>query len=131
MFISQPSGLDVAPVESLRSGKTSPREGQSTVAAAASTAASAPRAAKSRSIVSKGAGAEAHCVAAEIVRALEARLPGRIRELRVDVREDQFVLHGTCSTYYVKQVAGHLAMNAMEARLLARLVNEIDVHPMR
>jgi hypothetical protein len=131
MFISQPSGLDVAPVESLRSGKAPSRESQSAVAAAGSKAASAPRAAKSRSIVYKGAGADAHCVAAEIVRALEARLPGRIRELRVDVHEDQFILHGACSTYYVKQVAGHLAMNAMEARLLARLVNEIDVHPTR
>ena len=63
----------------------------------------------------------------EIVHAVEARLPGRIAGLKVEVLEDQFVLHGVSSSYYVKQVAGHLAMMTMDACLLGRLVNEIEV----
>jgi hypothetical protein len=67
----------------------------------------------------------------EIVHALEARLPGRISGLKVEVLEDQFVLHGVSSSYYVKQVAGHLAMTTMDACLLGRLVNEIEVRSVR
>jgi hypothetical protein len=67
----------------------------------------------------------------EIIHAVEARLPGRIAGLKVEVLEDQFVLHGVSSSYYVKQVAGHLAMTTMDACLLGRLVNEIEVHSVR
>jgi hypothetical protein len=66
-----------------------------------------------------------------MVRAIEARLPGRIRNLCVEIEQDQFVLRGVSSSYYVKQVAGHLAMTAMEAHLLGRLVNEIEVRAAR
>ena len=67
----------------------------------------------------------------EIVHAVEARLPGRIAGLKVEILEDQFVLHGVSSSYYVKQVAGHLAMTTMDACLLGRLVNEIEVRSVR
>ncbi len=70
-------------------------------------------------------------VVEEIVHAVEARLPGRIAGLKVEVLEDQFVLHGVSSSYYVKQVAGHLAMTTMDACLLGRLVNEIEVRSVR
>jgi hypothetical protein len=70
-------------------------------------------------------------VAAEIVDTVEARLPGRIRDLRVRFEEDQFVLSGVSSSYYVKQVAQHVAMNALNALMLGRLVNDIKVHSMR
>src|SRR5918995_2980897 len=56
-----------------------------------------------------GAEAEARSAVAEMIRAIERRLPGRIRRLRVDLEDDQFVLRGISSSYYVKQVAGHLA----------------------
>jgi hypothetical protein len=70
-------------------------------------------------------------VAAEIVRAIESRLPARIPDLRVDVEGEQFILRGISGSYYVKQVAGHLAMTTMDAHLLGRLSNEIEVHSVR
>lgn len=70
-------------------------------------------------------------VAAEIARTIEGRLPARIRNLRVQVKRDQFVLCGVSSSYYVKQLAGHLAMTTLETRMLGRLVNEIEVRTVR
>jgi hypothetical protein len=70
-------------------------------------------------------------VIAEIVREIELRLPGRVRDLKVTVEDDQFTLRGVSSSYYVKQVAGHLAMTTMDARLLGRIVNEIEVRSLR
>jgi hypothetical protein len=70
-------------------------------------------------------------VAADIVRSVEARLPGRVRELKVRIESDQFVLSGVSSSYYVKQVAQHVAMLALEALMLGRLVNEIEVRSVR
>jgi len=70
-------------------------------------------------------------VIAEILREIESRLPGRVRNLAVAVEDDQFTLRGVSSSYYVKQVAGHLAMTTMDARLLGRLVNEIEVRGLR
>jgi hypothetical protein len=75
------------------------------------------------------AEAQARSAVAEMIRAIERRLPGRLRRLRVDLENDQFILRGLSSSYYVKQVAGHLAMTAMDAHLLGRLVNEIEVRP--
>jgi hypothetical protein len=71
--------------------------------------------------------AKTRTVVAEIIREIQSRLPGRIRDLSVNVDHDQFILRGVSSSYYVKQVAGHLAMTTMDARLLGRLVNEIEV----
>lgn len=70
-------------------------------------------------------------VAADIVRSVESRLPGRVRDLKVRVERDQFVLSGISSSYYVKQVAQHVAMNALDALMLGRLVNEIEVRSVR
>lgn len=66
-------------------------------------------------------------VAAEIARSVESRLPGRVSELQVRVVDDHFVLSGASNSYYVKQVAQHLAMNALDSHMLGRLVNEIEV----
>jgi len=49
----------------------------------------------------------------------------------VRVDGDQFVLAGTASSYYVKQVAQHVAMHALNEQMLGRLVNEIVVHSVR
>ncbi|QDT75434.1 hypothetical protein [Lacipirellula limnantheis] len=70
-------------------------------------------------------------VADEILRSLEAQLNGRIRDLAVAVEQGQFVLRGVSRSYHVKQIAQHLAMTAMDTRLLGRLVNDIEVHTVR
>ena len=70
-------------------------------------------------------------VAADIVRSVESRLPGRVRDLKVRVEDDQFILSGVSSSYYVKQVAQHVAMTALDAVMLGRLVNEIEVRTLR
>ncbi len=77
------------------------------------------------------ADAKAKRVADEIIRTIEARLPGRICKLTVEVEQDQYVIRGVSSSYYVKQVAGHLAMTTLDARLPGRLVNEIEVRSVR
>lgn len=66
-----------------------------------------------------------------IVDTVEARLPGRIRDLEVRIQSDQFVLVGVASSYYVKQVAQHVAMHALNELMLGRLVNEIAVRSVR
>jgi hypothetical protein len=73
----------------------------------------------------------ASSVTADMLRAVESRLPGRIRELRIDVEHDKYMLRGMSSSYYVKQVAGHLAMTTMDAQIVGRLVNEIEVRSVR
>jgi hypothetical protein len=75
--------------------------------------------------------ATAERVVAAIKRAVEARLPGRVAALKVDVLDDQFVLRGVSSSYYVKQVAGHLAMTTLDASVAGRLSNEIEVRSVR
>lgn len=80
-----------------------------------------------------GGGREARLrrAAAEIVRSVQARLPGRVRDLAVRIENDQFILSGVSSSYYVKQVAQHVAMNALDALMLGRLVNKIEVRSVR
>ncbi len=65
----------------------------------------------------------AHLVG-RILQRIEARLPGRIRELSVTTTEKGIVLSGLCSTYYTKQIAQHAAMGALEYE---RLINNINV----
>jgi hypothetical protein len=66
-------------------------------------------------------------VAGEILRSVQSRLPGRVRDLKVRIDGDQFVISGVSTSYYVKQVAQHVAMNALDSLMLGRLVNEIEV----
>lgn len=77
------------------------------------------------------AEAQQRRVAGEIHRELESRLPGRIQNLQVAVDDGQFVLTGSSSSYYVKQMAQHLAMTALDKRMLGRIVNEIQVRAPR
>jgi hypothetical protein len=63
--------------------------------------------------------------AAEIARAVQRATRGSLRELRVEIDEQEgVVLHGRCSTYYCKQLAQHAAMGAS---LGAQLDNRIEV----
>jgi hypothetical protein len=70
-------------------------------------------------------------IAEDILRSVESRLMGRIRDLAVRVERGRFVLSGVSSSYYVKQMAQHLAMTALDKRMLGRLVNEIEVRTVR
>ena len=60
---------------------------------------------------------------AELVR---RRLAGRIRDLRLVLRENGIVLQGRACSYYGKQLAQHEVLRVVNA---ARLVNEIEVAP--
>jgi hypothetical protein len=70
-------------------------------------------------------------LATDIIAAVQSRLPGRIRDLKVRIEGDQFVLSGVSSSYYVKQVAQHIAMTTLEAVTLGQLINEIEVRAPR
>lgn len=60
---------------------------------------------------------------------VDSRLPSRIRDLAVDVtRDGSIVLHGRCSSYYVKQVVQHIGMTLLTC---GRLINKIQVFPPR
>jgi len=55
---------------------------------------------------------------------LQRRLRGQARDLRVLFRETRVVLQGWATSYYVKQVAQQLMIDALGA---IALVNEIEV----
>jgi len=55
---------------------------------------------------------------------LQHRLGGRLRNLRVRIEDGGLILQGQASTYYVKQLAQHWAME--ETKLPIR-ANEIEV----
>lgn len=89
------------------------------------------RASGERTESSPAPSAESRRIATEILRSVSARLPGRVRDLRVRFVDDHFVLTGVSSSYYVKQIAQHVAMSALEAQMLGRLINEIEVRSIR
>jgi hypothetical protein len=55
---------------------------------------------------------------------LRVRLRGRVRELRVLLRDGGVVLRGRTVTYYSKQLAQHVTMKEVKLLILA---NEIEV----
>jgi hypothetical protein len=55
---------------------------------------------------------------------LQAHLSGRVRDIRLLLRDNGLVLRGRCQTYYAKQLAQHAVMRAGGFRILA---NEIEV----
>jgi hypothetical protein len=57
---------------------------------------------------------------------LETQLLGRIRQLRVSATPHFVILAGSCSSYYTKQLAQHVAMELLGTE---RLVNNIAVLP--
>ena len=61
----------------------------------------------------------------QITARIEARLPGRIRRLRVTKSENKVVLAGRCTTYYSKQMAQHTALGVLDDQ---PLVNNITVN---
>jgi hypothetical protein len=78
----------------------------------------------SQAILEK-AGARSDDVRAESLElALQGRLGGRVKDLRVDVRAGGLVLQGRTSTYHAKQLAQHAAMELAGLPILA---NDIEV----
>ncbi len=63
-------------------------------------------------------------LASQIISRIEARLPGRISNLKVHATKYAVVLSGRCSTFYTKQLAQHAAMGVLQYE---RLVNKIVV----
>jgi hypothetical protein len=55
---------------------------------------------------------------------VQARLQGRVRDLRLVAEEDGVLLRGYSHSYYVKQLAQHAVMQATNMRIVA---NEIEV----
>jgi hypothetical protein len=55
---------------------------------------------------------------------VQSLLVGRVRAVRLVLREDGLILHGRAMTYYAKQLAQHAVMTATTLPLAA---NEIEV----
>jgi hypothetical protein len=55
---------------------------------------------------------------------LKCQLCGRVRDLRVVLREGRVALQGVAISYYAKLLAQHLALHTLETIVL---VNEIEV----
>ncbi len=53
-------------------------------------------------------------LAVAIEERIRSRLQGRVRNLRVEARDDVVTLQGQCATYYTKQLAQHAAMGVLE-----------------
>ena len=68
--------------------------------------------------------ADADALAASIERAVQAETSGGVANLAVVVRNDRIWLHGSCSSFYCKQLAQHAAMTMLSA---VRLTNCIEV----
>jgi osmotically-inducible protein OsmY len=75
------------------------------------------------SVVATNSG-DVRTLAARIKRAIRRRIGGGVQQLEVDVRNNQVVLSGRCSSFYFKQLAQHAAMLMVGGDSLA---NEIEV----
>jgi hypothetical protein len=59
-----------------------------------------------------------------IKRAIRRKTSGGIRELKMELRGDELLLRGSCSTFYCKQIAQTAAMSYLSGETL---INEIEV----
>jgi hypothetical protein len=55
---------------------------------------------------------------------VQSRLHGRVRSLRLQLRETGLVLEGHAATYHAKQIAQHAVMQCSELPIVA---NDIEV----
>jgi hypothetical protein len=69
--------------------------------------------------------AEAETLAASIERAVQQETAGGVANLSVIVRDDRVWLHGSCSSYYCKQLAQHAAMSVPSSLNLTNCI-EVD-----
>jgi hypothetical protein len=59
-----------------------------------------------------------------VERLVRSRTGGMIRELRVEVLDDEIILTGRTATYYTKQLATHAVLGLLKD---ATLTNDIEV----
>ncbi len=69
--------------------------------------------------------ADAEALAASIEKAVQHETAGGVSNLSVVVRGDRVWLHGSCSSYYCKQLAQHAAMMAPSSLPLMNCI-EVD-----
>jgi hypothetical protein len=69
--------------------------------------------------------AEAEALAASIERAVQQETGGGVANLAVVVRGDHVWLHGSCCSYYCKQLAQHAAMTVPNGLALTNCI-EVD-----
>jgi hypothetical protein len=68
--------------------------------------------------------AEELALVSRLERLVHGRTGSRIRDLRVEVLDDEVVLTGRAASYYAKQLATHAALGEIAPRVLT---NAIDV----
>lgn len=66
-------------------------------------------------------------LAASLERLIHRRIPGMIRDLRVEVGSNEIWLQGRCATLYLKQSAQRAVMNVMAEVGLLTLRNDIEI----
>jgi hypothetical protein len=67
---------------------------------------------------------ELNAFVVRLERLVQGRTGSRIRDLHVELREDEVILTGRASSYYAKQLATHAALCEVAPRVLN---NAIDV----
>lgn len=60
---------------------------------------------------------------ARLERVVHARTGGRIRDLRIDLFDDQVVVAGVVPTYYTKQLVTHAVLEEIKDRELSNVVH--------
>jgi hypothetical protein len=63
-----------------------------------------------------------NALVSRIERIVRCRTGGRIRDLRVDVSEDNVVISGVATTYYAKQLVTHAALDEIPGRMLTNAI---------
>jgi|EndMetStandDraft_8_1072994.scaffolds.fasta_scaffold1579881_2 hypothetical protein len=63
-----------------------------------------------------------NALVSRIERIVRCRTGGRIRDLRVDVTEENVVISGVATTYYAKQLVTHAALDEIPGRMLTNAI---------
>ena len=63
-----------------------------------------------------------NALVSRIERIVRCRTGGRIRDLRVDVSEENVVISGVATTYYAKQLVTHAALDEIPGRMLTNAI---------
>jgi hypothetical protein len=61
---------------------------------------------------------------ARLERIVQTRTGGRVRDLRIDLLQDQVIVTGVVPTYYTKQLVTHAVLEEVKDRSLS---NAVDV----
>lgn len=61
----------------------------------------------------------------QVEKLIRSKTGGMIRDLRVNVQDEEIVLSGRTNTYYMKQLATHATLDFVQG---AELTNQIEVY---